>query len=98
MKGFDDSIYIYFKYSNMAEYSKEYSKIQGNDFYDFSYKEMLEEIEDGFYEAQICEGLGTFGIHKKKGVWYLVVSYDGELAEYFSFLKAFKDKDNKNLN
>lgn len=82
----------------MAEFSKEYSNIVENDFYDFSYKEMLEDIEEGFYEAQICEGLGTFGIHKKKGVWYLVVSYDGEIAEYFSFLKAFKDSGKEKSN
>ena len=54
----------------MAEYSKEYAKITGTGYYDFSYKEILEDLENGQYEACICEGLGTFGVHKKK--WHLL--------------------------
>lgn len=76
----------------MAEYSKEYAKTTGASYYDFSYKKILKELENGQYEACICEGLGTFGVHKKNDIYYLVVSNDGELAEYSLFLKAFKDQ------
>lgn len=80
----------------MAEYSREHSEITGIRYYDFSYKEILIDLENGQYKSCICEGLGTFGVHKNNDIYYLVVTYDGELAEYSLFLKAFKDKlDNK---
>lgn len=50
----------------MAEYSKEYANIIGSDYYDFSYKKILKELENGQYKSCIREGLGTFGVHKKK--------------------------------
>ena len=43
----------------MAEFSKEYADLNNEKYYDFSYAELLEDIEDGRYEAMICEGLGT---------------------------------------
>lgn len=81
----------------MAEFSKEYAQINGYEDYDFSYSEILEELENGQYTQTICEGLGTFGAHKRNDIYYLVVSYDGALAEYSSYIQALKEKNN-NLN
>lgn len=70
----------------MANYSLEYCDLTGVDFSEFSYLELFTQLNEGEYIAEICEGLGTFGIHRRSGIPYLVVSMDGELAEYVSFL------------
>ena len=74
----------------MAEFSKEYANTVDWSDYDFSYLEIFDTLEEGHYFPAICEGLGTFGIHKKNGVPYLVITYDGELAEFSTFMTNFK--------
>ena len=43
----------------MAEFSKEYAEIVGDKYFDFSYKKLLDDLENGHYEFLVCEGLGT---------------------------------------
>jgi hypothetical protein len=74
----------------MAEFSKEYANIIGDKFYDSSYSEMFEELEEDEYVGRICEGLGTLGIHNIKGVYHFIITYEGEVAEYSTFLQAFQ--------
>jgi len=47
-------------------------------------------IENGHYEFLVCEGLGTFGIHKENDIYYLIVTYEGDVVEYSTFLQAFQ--------
>lgn len=37
----------------MAEFSKEYAQINGYEDYDFSYSEILEELENGQYTSYL---------------------------------------------
>lgn len=75
----------------MAEYSKEYAKITSTEDYDFSYKNILDNLENDHFETRICEGLGTFGVHKKNNIYYLILNYEGDLAEFSLFLKVFSE-------
>lgn len=75
----------------MAEFSKEYADIQNMEDFDFSYAELLEELENGEYQAAICEGLGIFSVLKENDIRYLVVTYDGDLPEYSSYLNVLKN-------
>lgn len=76
----------------MAEFSKEYSEINGYEEYDFSYKDILEELQNGQNAKVICEGLGTFGAYKRNNIYYLVVNYEGALAEYSTYIHSLKVK------
>src|SRR5690554_7991595 len=74
----------------MASFSKEYANIIRDKFYDFSYSEIIKDLKEDHYITEICEGLGTLGVHKIKGVYYFILSYEGEIVEYSTFLNAFK--------
>lgn len=83
----------------MAEFSKEYMDIFDNEDHDFSYIEYYNELSEGEYIAMICEGFGTFGITKKNNIPYLVVTMEGSLVEYSTFVKSFSESiDKKNIN
>jgi len=74
----------------MASFSKEYANILGDEFYDFSYSEIIKDIKEYHYIAEICEGLGTLGVEKTNGIFYFITSVEGDLVEYSTFLHAFK--------
>lgn len=74
----------------MAEFSKEYAEITGFSYYDFSYAEIFKELENDYYMTQICEGLGTYGVLKENNMCYLIVTEEGDIAEYTTFLSAYK--------
>jgi hypothetical protein len=48
----------------MADFSKQYYENFDFDWYDFDYEEIFNELENGYYAGQICEGLGTWGVYK----------------------------------
>jgi len=79
----------------MSCFSQEYCKITGLNLSEFSYIDLFSRLDEGEYLAEICEGLGTFGIHRRSGIPYLVVSMKGDLAEYTTFLKNFQDSLNQ---
>ena len=51
----------------MAEFSKEYSEKSGLGISDFSVKEIFNNLKEGYYQSQICEGFGFLAILKHKG-------------------------------
>jgi len=42
--------------------------------------------------------LGTLGIHKLNGVCNFILSYEGDIAEYSTFLQAFKIIHREKIN
>ena len=45
----------------MAEFSKQYQELTDFDWSDFDYEDIFNKLEPGWYQAQICEGLGVLG-------------------------------------
>src|SRR5690554_5414655 len=75
---------------NNARIQQRVRKIVGDKYYDFSYSEIIKDLKEDHYIAEICEGLGTLGVEKTNGIFYFIMSVEGELIEYSTFLHAFK--------
>src|SRR5690554_6015019 len=74
----------------MASFSKEYANILGDEFYDFSYSEIIKDIKEYHYIEEICEGLGTLGVERTNGIYYFITFVIGNIVEYSTFLHEFK--------
>lgn len=70
----------------MAEFSKEYAKIVDDKYYDFSYSEIIKDLKEDHYIAEICEGLETLGVENTNGIFYFILSVEEDLVEYSTFL------------
>lgn len=67
----------------MAEFCKEY----GFDFVDFSIKDVFDNLEEGTYIGQICEGMGFLAIAKQDGECLLAFSspINSEFIVWYKF-------------
>lgn len=76
----------------MAEFSKEYSLINGIENYDFSYLETFTQMKEGEVYNEICEGFGSIGLLKKDNAPFLIFKIKDEiqLKEAYSFISSFE--------
>lgn len=51
---------------------------------------MIKDLKEDHYIAEISEGLGTHGVEKTNGIFHFIMSVEGDLVEYSTFLNAFK--------
>lgn len=56
----------------MADFSKQYCKISGFDFFDFDIEEEFDKLKEGYYVSFICEGFGSIAILNDKGICSLI--------------------------